>query len=227
MLKRVNIPTEPRVKDVVLDFEQAVWAVLKEVLPNVKVTGCAFHWTQALWRKVQEYGLQVRYTHDPWTHQYLRKILALPFLPAFEIQPAWEILRREANSAALLDLVQYVDATWISLETSNWPPASWSVFKRSVRTNNDIEGWHNALNRRAAGRCQLPLYLLINLLHREASLTAMQIRLVSEKKLKRIQRKKYRDLQAKIFEQWATYEDGSKTSMELLKSLSHLCGRSV
>ena len=28
----------------------------------------------------------------------------------------------------------------------------------SVRTNNDIEGWHHALNRRAAGRCGTPFY---------------------------------------------------------------------
>ncbi|RMX49028.1 hypothetical protein pdam_00018116, partial [Pocillopora damicornis] len=34
---------------------------------------------------------------------------------------------------------------------------------------------------------QLPLYLLIDLLHREARLTSLHIRLVSEKKLKRVQ----------------------------------------
>ena len=55
----------------------------------------------------------------------------------------------------------------------------------AVRTNNDIEGWHHALNRRAAGRWHMPFYLLIDLLHREAKLSALQIRLVSEKKLKR------------------------------------------
>ena len=67
-----------------------------------------------------------------------------------------------------------------------------------ARTNNDIEGWHHSLNRRASGRGQLPMYLLITLLHREAMLTAIQIRLVSEKKLRRIQRHKCRDLRAKI-----------------------------
>ena len=39
---------------------------------------------------------------------------------------------------------------------------------------------HNGLNRRASGRAQLPMYLLIQLLYREAKLTAIQIRLVSE-----------------------------------------------
>ena len=69
----------------------------------------------------------------------------------------------------------------------------------SVCTKNDVEGWHLGLNRRAYGKSQIPLCLLINLLHKEAQLTSVQIRLVSEKKLKRIQRKKYRNLQSKLF----------------------------
>ena len=52
----------------------------------------------------------------------------------------------------------------------------------AVHTNNDIEGWHHALNRRAAGRWHMPFYLLIDLLHREAKLSALQIRLVEAKK---------------------------------------------
>ena len=39
-------------KQVLLDFEKAVWLAMRSVLPNVQLKGCAFHWTQALWRKV-------------------------------------------------------------------------------------------------------------------------------------------------------------------------------
>ena len=38
----------------------------------------------------------------------------------------------------------------------------------ATRSNNDVEGWHHGLHRRAAGRQNLNLYLLINLLHQEA-----------------------------------------------------------
>ena len=64
-------------------------------------------------------------------------------------------------------------------------------------TNNDTEGWHHFLNRGAEGKTQLPLYLLIQLLHQEARLTSLQIRLVTEKKLKKVQRKTYRMIQSK------------------------------
>ena len=51
----------------------------------------------------------------------------------------------------------------------------------ATRSNND-EGWHRGLHHLAAGRQNLNLYLLIDLLHQEARLTALPIRLVSEKK---------------------------------------------
>ena len=91
----------------------------------------------------------------------------------------------------------------------------------AIRSNNDIEGWHNGLHHRASGKWNMPFYLLIDLLHQEAQLTALQIRLVSEKKLKRIQRAKYRSLQAKIF---AISLIREKNAEQLLKQCAHLNG---
>ena len=41
----------PALAKVTIDFEKAIWMVLRELLPDVEVQGCVFHWTQALWRK--------------------------------------------------------------------------------------------------------------------------------------------------------------------------------
>ena len=41
-----------RVTKITLYFEKAIWNALRQVLPNVKLMGCSFHITQALWRKV-------------------------------------------------------------------------------------------------------------------------------------------------------------------------------
>ena len=53
------LPRQPRVTSCVLYFEKAAWLALTSVLPTVTVRGCNFHWAQAVWRKVQEHGLQV------------------------------------------------------------------------------------------------------------------------------------------------------------------------
>ena len=46
------LPGQPSVKKVTLDFEKAMWSTVRQVLPNVTVKGCSFHWTEAVWRKV-------------------------------------------------------------------------------------------------------------------------------------------------------------------------------
>ena len=162
------------------------------------------------------------YTSDDGTYAYIRKLMALPFLPHTEISPMLTRLKVQATTEQLQDLVGYITDTWIDSRT--WPPQTWSVFMQPVRTNNDVEGWHNSLNRRASGRCQLPFYMLVNLLHREAKLTAIKIRLVSELKLKRIQRRKYRNLQRKMFTYWDEYWNYQRTAAQFLKACSYLNG---
>lgn len=93
-----------------------------------------------------------------------------------------------------------------------------------IRTNNDIEGWHNGINRRAQGKVHLPFYMMVELLKREAELVSLQVRLVADQKLMRIQRKQYRDLQSKLMSHWDDYSTNRKTVYQLLKACSYLYG---
>ncbi len=120
--------------------------------------------------------------------------MALPFLPHEHIPQMFMELKDLATSPALRSLVEYVQATW--LESTVWSPDRWSIFNQSVRTNNDVEGWHHRLNHHA-GHAKLPMYVLINLLHQESNLISLQVRLLSEKKLKRHQHQKFKNLQVK------------------------------
>ena len=138
------LPSPPEVRSITLDFETALWNVFRDLLPNVSLKGCLFHWTQALWRKVQELGLEPPYRTASRTYKYIRKLMALPFLPAARILPEFQRLKDGARTASLEALVQYMENNWIS--TTVWPPAAWSVYMLPIRTNNDIEGWHNSLN---------------------------------------------------------------------------------
>lgn len=47
------LPSPPAVRRITLDFKSALWTVFRELLPNISLQGCLFHWTQALCRHTQ------------------------------------------------------------------------------------------------------------------------------------------------------------------------------
>ena len=148
--------------------------------------------------------------------------MALPFIPHQKIPRVFQRLRVEATTEPLKELVEYIQANWVYSTT--FLPENWSIYGQPVRTNNDVEGWHNALNRRASGRSDIPFYQLIELLRMEAQLVELQMQLVADQKLSRIQRKKYRNHQKKIFHLWGQYSDGEKSVDQLLKAISFING---
>jgi hypothetical protein len=137
----------------------------------------------------------------------LFQVMALPFLPAEHIAPAFARLKEQSvKIPQLYSWVDYVESTWITNTT--FPVESWSVFRKSVRTNNDVEGWHRRINAKA-GKANLPFYVLVSLLYDEATAIVTQIQLVSEKKLRRCQKKKkHKKMQGRIFSVWEEYQNG-------------------
>ena len=80
------------VEEIVVDFEQALWRALHKSLPEVPVFGCWFHWTQAVYNRVKEYGLLSAYVHQLPVRNYVRDLMALPNLPASHIINAFNQL---------------------------------------------------------------------------------------------------------------------------------------
>ena len=162
-------------------------------------------------------GATCRTTHPTSTS---RKILALPLLPEEHVAPVFDALEGKARTPQLVEFTAYVRATW--LDNQMWPPASWSAFGQSIRTNNDVEGWHHAFNQR--GRQQMPMYQLVQLLHEEAIAVPLVVRLVSEHKVRRHQTKHYTDLHGKMSLVWHRYRAAELTPMQCLKQCAKLYG---
>ena len=187
---------------------------------NVRMLGCFFHWSQAVLRKLRSLGLQTDYSNDDDdVHNFCRQLFALPFLPADKIPSVFSRLFRRANSAELKELTYYIRTNWI--DSNMWPPECWSVYRRVIRTNNDVEGWHYRLNARAR-KNSLQFYLLIQLLYREASAVKWQVKFMSDGKVLRRQRKCYRSITARLNELWTDYDNDNISVRKLLRECSKL-----
>ena len=46
------------------DYEIAAINAFAQVFPNAEIKGCFFHFDQAIWRRIQAFGLQQRYQND-------------------------------------------------------------------------------------------------------------------------------------------------------------------
>ena len=210
-----------QVKEVVMDFESGMWAGIRATFPDVAIKGCVFHWTQAVWRHVQSLGLQQAYSNDEGTHTFIRKLMALPFVPHEYIPMLFLNMTASNEKEMLRSLTTYVYNTWIN--SSVWPSSTWCVFCQQVRTNNDVEGWHHRLNHKA-GRGQIQMYLLIDLLHSESKYVEVQTSLVRNEKMSRTQRSDYRKVNEKIQGLWDDLHHGDITTVQLLAGCSKIYG---
>ncbi|XP_033727627.1 uncharacterized protein LOC117316958 [Pecten maximus] len=146
--------------------------------------------------------------------------MCLPFLPSEQIVETVMRLDDRVTSPALASLMDYIDRTWIRSRT--FPVSSSSIFMSPIRTNNDVEGWHNRLNSRVNIRGPVPFYLLLQELFREATAIPLQSKMVCENKLARYQRKKTRDIQREVFRLWGQYTDGEVSTSQLMRRIGRL-----
>ena len=71
-----------KVNTIVADFEAATWAGAKNVFKDqIKMKGCYFHFTQAIWRKIVKLKIagdkeedEDLYHSDPGTKEFCKKI---------------------------------------------------------------------------------------------------------------------------------------------------------
>lgn len=79
MLNFSGIPSRPPPRAETLFiacYEQGIWKGIRECFPGTKLRVCVFHWSKAVYTKVQEYGLQVNiYINTMFIHFILRLIL--------------------------------------------------------------------------------------------------------------------------------------------------------
>ena len=146
--------------------------------------------------------------------------MALSFLPQEHIAEAFLQLDQRAPDA-IIPVMDYVCSTWIN--SSIFKIHQWYVFMSPVWTNNDVEEWHNRFNSNVT-RGPVPFYQLVTELYAESTDIPVQLKLVSEGKLKRYQRKRSRQIQGQVFGLWKQYVHREITTSQLLRECALVYG---
>ena len=127
------------------DFEQAPRNALAEIFPSVTIIECWFRFTKAVFEKVKKLGLSKLYTKNTLFKMWIRKLMALPFLPEEQIRHIF--LSLEMPLTGLLDAEKELVHRFKSNFNRTWMNGSdnLSVFYYEKATNNGAESYHKSL----------------------------------------------------------------------------------
>lgn len=164
-----NLMPQAAPEVILTDFEMAPMNVLRAAYPAARITGCYFHLTQSVLRKVQELGLKTAYETDETFCQFARCLSALAFVPENDVADAFdELVEDLPQHERIEELVTYFEHSYIRGRRlrgrgERYGPCLFSIptwNKRDdagsglARTTNICEGWHNALQ--SLFSCQHP-----------------------------------------------------------------------
>jgi hypothetical protein len=151
-----------------IDFEIAVIKSIHEIFPYSRIRGCLFHFSQALWRKLQNLGLTLRYAEDENFNRLVRRAAALPLVPPHQVHDVWLAAMNEVNDEVAQPFIDYVTTTWVDDMEARFPIELWTQFDNidGIRTNNHLEGWHSSINK-LLSRPHPNIYALIEIFKAE------------------------------------------------------------
>ncbi|KAL1461324.1 hypothetical protein WDU94_013231 [Cyamophila willieti] len=131
------------------DFELAIRAAFRQMWPDIAISGCHFHYCQALWKKATSYrNIRYELLRGGTCLKLLYNLMkVLPLLPATLIREGMAVINREAENynklAETAGLREYMESYWLETVGSE----VLSVAEAPFRTNNAVEGFYSRINR--------------------------------------------------------------------------------
>jgi len=144
------------------DFEISAMNVFKNIFPNSCIKTCFFHFSQSLWRKIQDCSLCSYFisssvndlTDGQWkaARGWFNGALDLALIPPTLIQNTWVDLTDNYtpdhdNATTFND---YIVSTYIDYSSTRFMQDGWKfhqeIIERLPRTNNHVEGFNKRIN---------------------------------------------------------------------------------
>lgn len=146
------------------DYEIAAINGLRAIFPDVKITGCFYHFSNAVWKKSKKLNFEkvtapINDEDVNITLLYTRLALLPPNLIP---EGYFNIFYIGLETEEFNKFNDYFRTQWMESITSE----TFSCFNEKFRTTNAVEGWHRRINARIPKKPSL--FLFIQLLKTEA-----------------------------------------------------------
>ena len=218
---------------ILVDFESATMGAFGAAFLNAHVSGCYFHLSQSVSRKVIEIGLKVAYESSDDVRCSVRCLAALSHVPVDDVEEAFELLAESMPvTEHMNELVTYFEHTYIrgrrlrGRGDNHGPPLfavdMWNQRDATAdgiaRTTNSVEGWHFGLQ--ALYQCSHPTMwkFIAGLLNDCTMQKATFLQGVTGAEQPAV--KRYRILKDRVMKAVATY--GQTDVLTYLRALAYL-----
>lgn len=142
---------------VLTDFETAAINAFRKKIPSASTSGCFFHLSQCVIRKIASVGLKARYENDRDFSVLMKCLPALAFVPEDDVITVFEeLVLTLPQEPEVEEVVAYFESNYIRgmqiggrRRDPRFPIKLWNHFEDAEecapKTTNCCEGFHNAL----------------------------------------------------------------------------------
>lgn len=137
----------------ILDFEYTARIVFSHYFKQTTFSGCLFHFSQIIWRKLQKEGMAKAYRTNAKNNLNVRLLLSLAFVPCDKVNGYYDELIKVLKIDKDFDysnILTFFEANYMKKMECNDFISFWNVSMRTLegipRTSNALEGFHGGLN---------------------------------------------------------------------------------
>lgn len=156
-----------------------------------------FHFTQCIWRKTQQSGLQTQYKENEVIKTLVRRAAVLPLVPLQSVEDVWFNALTDLENADInintIPFTDYVTTQWVESDQQIW-----NHFDHDEsRTTNHLEGWHSKIKKQIQ-QAHPNIYTFITHLKQIQSANEVNIIQIRAGGLPTRKRRKYRNIDNRL-----------------------------
>ena len=227
-----------RFKKMMVDLEMATIKAINKIFPDCSITLCYYHFQESLFSWLSSNGMKSRHQTDINFRFCVNLFGVMAFVPLKKLDTAYESLLQKCDNllpgdSDLLRFKKYFEKSFMGrkkdgqMKNPKYTREMWNqyknVLKNDPRTNNNIEGWHNALNH-IHGGSHPTVFKFVKIIKEDMERSRLKVLEVSSGNALKPKRQTYKQLDSKIFnicEQLRKKQIGIESFMSSIARVYH------